>query len=79
MRQQQVGGPYGLRQATRDRLAPMLGLPAGEDPSVEIARRTSRSAAQVRTLLYDDVPVGDRGLVALADELDALENEVRKG
>ncbi|GGU33644.1 DUF4350 domain-containing protein [Lentzea flava] len=69
-----------LRQASRDRLAGLLGLPAGEDPSAEIARRTSRSAAGVRTLLYDDdAPVDDRGLVALADELDALENEVRKG
>lgn len=67
-----------LRQATRERLAPLLGLPVGEDPSAEIARRTSRSATQVRTLLYDQVPVDDRGLVALADELDALENEVRK-
>ncbi|MFI6094015.1 DUF4350 domain-containing protein [Lentzea sp. NPDC051213] len=67
-----------LRQATRDRLAPLVGLPFGEDPSEEIARRTSRSAASVRTLLYDQVPVDDRGLVALADELDALENEVRK-
>ncbi|WP_218920551.1 DUF4350 domain-containing protein [Lentzea guizhouensis] len=68
-----------LRQATRDRLAPLLGVPAGEDPSEEIARRTSRSAPDVRTLLYDNGPVDDRGLVALADELDALENEVRRG
>ena len=67
-----------LRQATRDRLAPLLGVPAGEDPSEEIARRTSRSTTQVRTLLYDQAPVDDRGLVALADELDVLENEVRK-
>ncbi|MEU7475975.1 DUF4350 domain-containing protein [Lentzea sp. NPDC042327] len=68
-----------LRQATRDRLAPLLGVPVGADPSEEIARRTSRPVPQVRTLLYDDGPVDDRGLVALADELDALENEVRKG
>ncbi|GAA3626911.1 DUF4350 domain-containing protein [Lentzea roselyniae] len=68
-----------LRQAARDRLTPLLGLPHGEDPSEEIARRTSRSAGSVRTLLYDEVPVDDRGLVALADELDALENEVRRG
>ncbi|MGW6931635.1 DUF4350 domain-containing protein [Lentzea sp. NPDC054927] len=67
-----------LRQATRERLAPLLGLPAGEDPSVEIAHRTSRPVADVRTLLYSQEPVDDRGLVALADELDALENEVRK-
>ncbi|WP_329793168.1 DUF4350 domain-containing protein [Lentzea sp. DG1S-22] len=68
-----------LRQAARDRLAPLLGLPVGEDPSEEIARRTSRPVTSVRALLYDNGPVDDRGLVALADELDALENEVRKG
>lgn len=68
-----------LRQATRDRLAPLLGVPPGDDPSEEIARRTSRPAASVRTLLYDTEPVDDRGLVALAFELDALEDEVRKG
>jgi hypothetical protein len=68
-----------LRQASRDRLAPLLGLPLGEDLSAEIARRTSRSAGDVRTLLYSQEPVDDRGLVALADELDALENEVRNG
>ncbi|KOV84986.1 DUF4350 domain-containing protein [Nocardia sp. NRRL S-836] len=67
-----------LRQAARDRLAPLLGLPPGDDPSEEIARRTRRSASEVRTLLYDTGQVDDRGLVALADELDALENEVRK-
>lgn len=68
-----------LRQATRDRLAPLLGVPPGDDPSEEIARRTPRSAAAVRALLYDDGPVDERGLVALAAELDAVENEVRKG
>lgn len=68
-----------LRQATRDRLAPLLGLPVGEDLTAEVARRTSRSAEQVRTLLYSQEPVDDRGLVALADELDAVENEVRNG
>ncbi|NKE61912.1 DUF4350 domain-containing protein [Lentzea sp. PSKA42] len=67
-----------LRQATRDRLTPLLGLPPGEDPSFEIARRTSRSVGDVRALLYSEEPVDDRGLVALADELDAVENEVRK-
>lgn len=68
-----------LRQASRDRLAPLLGLPPGEDLAAEIARRTSRSAADVRTLLYSEEPVDDRGLVALASELDAVENEVRRG
>ncbi|GLY51778.1 DUF4350 domain-containing protein [Lentzea sp. NBRC 102530] len=68
-----------LRQAARDRLAPLLGVPVGDDPSEEIARRTSRPVTSVRALLYDDGPVDDRGLVALAADLDALENEVRKG
>ncbi|MET9230665.1 DUF4350 domain-containing protein [Lentzea sp. NPDC003310] len=67
-----------LRQATRDRLGPLLGVPRGGDPSEEIARRTSRPTAAVRALLDDDGPVDDRGLVALAAELDAVENEVRK-
>ncbi|MCX2947622.1 DUF4350 domain-containing protein [Lentzea sp. NEAU-D7] len=67
-----------LRQATRDRLAPLLGVPQGDDPSEEIARRTSRPVTSVRALLYDKEPVDDRGLVALAHSLDALENEVRK-
>ena len=48
-------------------------------PSEEIARRTSRPVASVRALLYDEGSVDDRGLVALATDLDALENEVRKG
>ncbi|MFD5825673.1 DUF4350 domain-containing protein [Lentzea sp. NPDC060358] len=68
-----------LRQAARDRLTSLLGLPAGDDPADEIARRTSRPAAGIRTLLYSEEPVDDRGLVALASALDALENEVRKG
>ncbi|HEX8868220.1 MAG TPA: DUF4350 domain-containing protein, partial [Lentzea sp.] len=68
-----------LRQASRDRLAPLLGLPPGEDVSFEVARRTGRPVADVRTVLYSEEPVDDRGLVALASELDAVENEVRKG
>jgi hypothetical protein len=68
-----------LRQATRDRVAPLLGVPQGDDPSEEIARRTSRPVTSVRALLYDEGLVDDRGLVALASDLDALEDEVRKG
>ncbi|MEV6239342.1 DUF4350 domain-containing protein [Lentzea sp. NPDC051838] len=68
-----------LRQASRDRLAPLLGLPLGSELSAEIARRTSRSVVDVQTLLYSQEPVDDRGLVALVSELDALENEVRRG
>ena len=68
-----------LRQAARDRLNPLLGLPIGEDPVSEIARRTGRPEAEVRALLHGDRPLDDRGLVNLIDELDAVENEVRRG
>lgn len=68
-----------LRQATRDRLNPLLGLPVGEDPAQEIARRTGRPETEVRALLHGEGPVDDRGLVDLIDELDVLENEVRRG
>ncbi|MFS8104791.1 DUF4350 domain-containing protein [Lentzea alba] len=68
-----------LRQAARDRLNPLLGLPVDGNPSAEIARRTGRDEVAVRNLLYGNSPVDDRGLVDLIDELDALENEVREG
>lgn len=68
-----------LRQAARDRLNPLLGLPLSADPTEEIVNRTGRPEPQVRALLHDQGPVDDRALVALIDELDALENEVRKG
>lgn len=67
-----------LRQAVRDRLNPVLGLPPGADPTEEVAARTGRAARDVRALLHGQEPVDDRALVTLIDELDVLENEVRK-
>jgi hypothetical protein len=62
-----------LRQATRDRLGDLLGTP---DLVAEIARRTGRHDTE--TLLYGPPPAGEAELVALADALDALENEVSR-
>lgn len=75
----------GLREATRSRLAPLLGMPitAPEHAvAAAAAARTGRPAAEVAALLGD--PAGtmtdldDAGLVRLADQLDALEQEVRR-
>lgn len=75
----------GLREATRSRLAPLLGMPiAAPEHAVAAAAaaRTGRPAAEVAALLGD--PAGtmtdldDAGLVRLADQLDALEQEVRR-
>jgi hypothetical protein len=69
-----------LRRAAIARLAPSLGLPADPAEDVlatEIAFRTRMTPAQARLLLYGPAPGSDAELVRLADELDALEREVR--
>jgi hypothetical protein len=69
-----------LRRAAIARLAPALGLPSdpAEDAlTAEIAVRARVSQARARQLLYGPAPAGDAELVRLADELDALEREVR--
>jgi hypothetical protein len=68
-----------LREASRARLVPVLGLPEPAEPAAvaeAIAARTGRPAAAVIALLYGAAPVADAGLVALADELDRVEMEV---
>jgi hypothetical protein len=77
-----------LREATRTRLAPLLGLPitASEHAvAAAAATRTRRPAVEVAALLGDPAAtmstqqqLDDAGLVRLADELDALEQEVRR-
>jgi Domain of unknown function (DUF4350) len=70
-----------LREASRNRLAPVLGLPEPADPAAiaeTVAARTGRPAGAVTALLYGSAPVDDAGLVALADELDRVETEVRR-
>lgn len=60
-----------LRQATRDRLTATLGTP---DLVAKVTRRTGRP--DVAALLCGPPPAGEAELVALADALDALEDEV---
>ncbi|MCP9945646.1 DUF4350 domain-containing protein [Streptomyces somaliensis] len=71
-----------LRSAARDRLAPLAGVPSREAHSPDAllpalsARLTGRTDA-LRDLLFGPAPSDDAALVLLADQLDALEREVR--
>jgi hypothetical protein len=70
-----------LRAATLTRLAPRLGLRRGDGtPAMvnSVCARTGRAPAAVAELLYGPEPEDDRALVALADQLDILEAEVRR-
>ncbi|MQS12484.1 DUF4350 domain-containing protein [Streptomyces kaniharaensis] len=74
-----------LRRATAHRLAPALGVPlraGAADPDALCAavadRLAARPAADVRALLYGPDPTDDAALLRLADDLDALERQVRK-
>ncbi|MCX2184810.1 DUF4350 domain-containing protein [Streptomyces sp. SKN60] len=72
-----------LRTATRDRIATLLGVPAKDAHSPDLvlpalsARIPTTAAAVHRTLLFGPAPADDAALVRLADQLDALEREVR--
>ena len=70
-----------LRTATRARLATRVGLStrASATEIVEaVAARAGRPPVQVGDLLYGGVPPDDPALVRLADDLDTLEQEVRR-
>ncbi|MDX6211879.1 MAG: hypothetical protein QOF82_966 [Frankiales bacterium] len=70
-----------LRAAAVARMAPRLGVrhdDAGAALVAAVAARTGRSPTDVAALLYGAEPEDDRALVALADQLDALEAEVRR-
>ncbi|MFJ6614236.1 DUF4350 domain-containing protein [Streptomyces sp. NPDC091289] len=71
-----------LRAATRTRLAPLAGVPARDahTPDVLLTAVSARITAPDRdlnTLLFGTAPTTDAALVLLADQLDALEREVR--
>jgi Domain of unknown function (DUF4350) len=69
-----------LRTATSRRMAQLLGLPPGARPNAlaqALAQRSRRQPAEIEALLSGPAPGNDRALAALADELDALEREVR--
>lgn len=70
-----------LRAATAARLRDLLRLGADAPASVvveAVARRTGRNAADISGLLQDTTPPNDATLVRLANELDALEQSVRR-
>ncbi|MDI2131446.1 DUF4350 domain-containing protein [Yinghuangia seranimata] len=82
------GGTVGraaeeLRAATRGRIAARLGLgDATLPPAVltdAVAARTGRSTAEAHELLYGANPDDEAALVALADRLDLLEENVKTG
>jgi hypothetical protein len=70
-----------LRGAVIDRLTPRLGLAPGAEPgtiAAAVAARSGRDVAAVHALLFGPAPATDAALVQLADDLDAVESEVRK-
>ncbi|MFJ3329453.1 DUF4350 domain-containing protein [Streptomyces griseus] len=71
-----------LRAATRTRIAPLVGVPARDahTPDVLLTAVSTRVTApdqDFNTLLFGTAPATDAALVLLADQLDALEREVR--
>ncbi|GGT60884.1 DUF4350 domain-containing protein [Streptomyces purpureus] len=71
-----------LRAAARTRLAPLLGVPARDAHSPEallpaLSSRLPDGARDLTDLLFGPAPADDTALVRLADQLDALEREVR--
>lgn len=71
-----------LRTATRTRLAPLLGVPTQDAHSAELllpalSARLPATAVDHRDLLFGAAPADDAALIRLADQLDALEREVR--
>ncbi|MFE7585735.1 DUF4350 domain-containing protein [Streptomyces gardneri] len=71
-----------LRTATRTRIAPLLGVPVQDAHSPErllpaLSARLPETTAAPRTLLFGPAPADDTTLIRLADQLDALEREVR--
>ncbi|MGW7469118.1 DUF4350 domain-containing protein [Streptomyces xantholiticus] len=71
-----------LRAATRTRIAPRLGVSAAETHSPEallpaVSAHLPDGESDTRELLFGAPPADDAALVRLADQLDALEREVR--
>ncbi|MER7520380.1 DUF4350 domain-containing protein [Streptomyces sp. NPDC126499] len=71
-----------LRTATRGRIAPLLGVPTKDAHSPDLllpalSARLPAAAATHRDLLFGPAPADDATLIRLADQLDALEREVR--
>ncbi len=72
-----------LRSATRTRLAPLVGVPAPQAHASEallpaLSAHLQGDPRSLHTLLFGPPPGDDTALIRLADQLDALEREVRR-
>ncbi|MFK4071113.1 DUF4350 domain-containing protein [Streptomyces sp. NPDC029674] len=71
-----------LRTAARDRVAPLVGVSPAQAHAPEtlipaLATRLRTPGQDPHSLLFGPPPGNDAALIALADQLDALESEVR--
>ncbi|WP_432154866.1 DUF4350 domain-containing protein [Streptomyces tricolor] len=72
-----------LRAATRARLAPLVGVPVSQAHSPEallpaLSAHLAGDGQTLHSLLFGPPPGDDAALIALTDQLDALEREVRR-
>ncbi|MEH0634144.1 DUF4350 domain-containing protein [Streptomyces bottropensis] len=72
-----------LRSTTRTRLAPLVGVPVSRAHTPEallpaLSAHLHGDGQPLHPLLFGPPPGDDRALIALADQLDALEREVRR-
>ncbi|MFD8495653.1 DUF4350 domain-containing protein [Amycolatopsis sp. NPDC059657] len=68
-----------LREASRARLKPLLGLPVDAEPAAVVAsaaQRLGRPEAEIGAVLYGTPVTDDQTMVRLADALDELERKV---
>ncbi|MEV2197585.1 DUF4350 domain-containing protein [Streptomyces phaeochromogenes] len=72
-----------LRSTTRTRLAPLVGVSPAQAHAPEallpaLSAQLRREGQPLHSLLFGPPPSDDAALIALADQLDALEREVRR-
>ncbi|MET7381058.1 DUF4350 domain-containing protein [Streptomyces sp. NPDC005526] len=72
-----------LRSTTRTRLAPLVGVPVAQAHAPEallpaLSAHLHGDGQPLHSLLFGPPPGDDAALVSLADQLDALEREVRR-
>ncbi|MFG3657168.1 DUF4350 domain-containing protein [Streptomyces sp. NPDC047706] len=72
-----------LRSTTRTRLAPLVGVPVAQAHAPEallpaLSAHLHGDGQSLRPLLFGPPPGDDAALISLADQLDALEREVRR-
>ncbi|MGW4563672.1 DUF4350 domain-containing protein [Streptomyces sp. NPDC004561] len=72
-----------LRSATRTRLAPLVGVPLTQAHTPEallpaLSAHLAGDGQALQSLLFGPPPGDDAALIALTDQLDALEREVRR-